>query len=117
MCLRVALILLNKLLKPNSFVHAVGLGVGGVGVLGLVEVNKFRHIGGDSIDELYRNSRRCSGQHMGLGDLGIANSNVGDYNLFSSDSVLEFILLLQCWFHKVDISAMYDHLVWTNFWM
>ena len=48
---------------------------------------------------------------MGLGGLGMANSKSGDYNLFSSGSALEFFWLPQCWFHDVEISAMYSHIL------
>ena len=34
---------------------------------------------------------------------------VGDYNLFSSVYVLELLQWPQCWFHKIDISAMYSY--------
>ena len=52
-------------------------------------------------------SRWSSGQDMGL---GMANSKSGDYNLFGSGWALEFLWLPQCWFHNVEISAMYSHI-------
>ena len=50
------------------------------------------------------------GTRYGTCGLGMANSRSGDYNLFSSGQALEFLWLPQCWFHKVEISAMYSHI-------
>ena len=49
-------------------------------------------------------SRVCSG------GLGTANSKSGDYNLFSSDWVLELLRWPQCWFHKIEICAMHRYI-------
>ena len=57
---------------------------------------------------MVKNIQRSSGQDMGLGGLGIVNSKSGDYILFSS--VLECLRWPQCWFHKIEISAMYSYI-------
>ena len=48
---------------------------------------------------------------MGFGGLGMANSKSGDYNLFSPGKVLELLRWPQCWFHKLEISAMYSYIL------
>ena len=55
-------------------------------------------------------SRRSSGQDTRFGGLGMANSKSGDYKFFSSGQVLEFRWWPQCWFHKIEISAMYSYI-------
>ena len=65
---------------------------------------------GQCLTTMVTTSRRSSGQDMGFGGLGMANSKSGDYNLFSSGWVLELLRWPQCWFHKIEISAMYSYI-------
>ena len=55
-------------------------------------------------------SRMSSGQDMGFGGLGMANSKLDDHNLFSSGQALEFLRLPQCWFNEVEISVMHSNI-------
>ena len=41
-------------------------------------------VNGQCLTTVVTTSRRSSGQDMGFGGLGMANSKSGDYNLFSS---------------------------------
>ena len=47
---------------------------------------------------------------MGFGGLRMANSKSGDYSLLSSGKVLEFLRGPQCWFHVIEIYAMYSYI-------
>ena len=69
-------------------------------------------INGQCLTTMATSSRWSSGQDMGFGGPCMANSKSGDYmyNLFSSGKVLEFLRGPQCWFHEVDISAMYSYI-------
>ena len=48
-------------------------------------------LNGQCLTTMVTSSRRSSGQDMGFGGLRMANSKSGDYNLFSSGNVLEFL--------------------------
>ena len=65
---------------------------------------------GQCLTTMVTSSRWSSGQDMGLGDLCMADSKSGDYNLFSSGYVLEFLWWPQCWFNEIEISAMYSYI-------
>ena len=67
-------------------------------------------VNGKCLTTVVATSRRSSGQDMGVGGLGMANSKSGDYNLFSSGLVLEFLRWPQCWFHEINISAMHNYI-------
>ena len=67
-------------------------------------------VNGQCLTTMVTTNRRSSGQDMRFGGLGMANSKSGDYNLFSSGYVLELLRWPQCWFHKIDISAMYSYI-------
>ena len=67
-------------------------------------------LNGQCLATMVTSSRWSSGQDMGFGGLGMANSKSGDYNLLSSGKVLEFLRGPQCWFHKIEISAMYSYI-------
>ena len=48
----------------------------------------------------------CAGlSDKGFGGLRMAHSKSGDYNLFSSGKVLEFLRGSQCWFHEIEVAA------------
>ena len=65
---------------------------------------------GQCLTRMATSSRWSSGQDMGFGGLRMANSKSGDYNLLSSGKVLEFVRGPQCWFHEIEISAMYNYI-------
>ena len=67
-------------------------------------------VNGQCLTTMVTTSWRSSGQDMGFGGLGMANSKSGDYNLFSSGQVLELLRWPQCWFHKIEVSAMYSYI-------
>ena len=67
-------------------------------------------VNGQCLTTMVTTSWRSSGQDMGFGGLGMANSKSGDYNLFSSGQVLELLWWPQCWFHKIEVSAMYSYI-------
>ena len=67
-------------------------------------------VNGQCLTIMVTTSWWSSGQDMGLGGLGMANSKSGDYNLFSPGKVLELLRWPQCWFHKIEISAMYSYI-------
>ena len=67
-------------------------------------------VNGQCLTTKVRTSLQSSRQDMGFCGLGMANSKSGDYNLFSSGQVLELLPWPQCWFHKIEISAMYSYI-------
>ena len=67
-------------------------------------------VNGQCLTTMVTTSWRSSRQDMGFGGLGMANSKSGDYNLFSSGQVLELLRWPQCWFHKIEVSAMYSYI-------
>ena len=64
----------------------------------------------ECLTTMVASSRWSSGQDMGFGGLRMANSKSGDYNLLSSGKVLEFLRGPQCWFHEIEISALYSYI-------
>ena len=59
----------------------------------------------ECLTTMLRSTWRSLGQDLGL---GMTNLKSGDYNLFSLVQVLEFFRWHQCWFHEIEISAIYS---------
>ena len=70
-------------------------------------------VNGQCLTTMVTTSWWSSGQDMGFGGLGMANSKSGDYNLFSPGKVVELLRWPKCWYHKIrDLCHIQLHPTW-----